>query len=391
MLHKLLVSPRKSQLIIVQISLLYILNENSIDPIIIDLSLDKEIHNNNIESIQSKEYSPSIEHLVRDIKYSKDGSKVGVILDNKQIKVYNTENWKIEYQRMVIKRPTAIDFDIFGNQVVIADKFGDAYSFNMNEEVTEDKEIEPIVGHVSVLMDILISKDNKYVLTADRDEKIRVSKYPNGYNIHGYLLGHKSYVSKMIFSQIQDKNWLFSVGGDGNIILFDFNKLIKINQLELKQYFNKEEEKDGDINLNNIKLNHFNEVEEKERFTLIGTGCENLNKIVILKLNNNIELEYFDTIEFEDNVISFTFDHQNQLIVSTNNNNNQIQCFKLNEDKTQYNKQDTKQYENLEFNKFDAPKDFRLPCISEHRKFINLTLMPEEEENGIKKKKTTDH
>ena len=31
------------------------------------------------------------------------------------------------------------------------------------------------------------------MVTADRDEKIRISHYPNSYNIHSYLMAHKEY------------------------------------------------------------------------------------------------------------------------------------------------------------------------------------------------------
>ena len=32
--------------------------------------------------------------------------------------------------------------------------------------------------------------EDKFVVTADRDEKIRISCYPNSYNIHQFCLGH---------------------------------------------------------------------------------------------------------------------------------------------------------------------------------------------------------
>lgn len=42
-----------------------------------------------------------------------------------------------------------------------------------------------------MLTDILLSSDEKYVLTSDRDEKIRVTHYPKTYIIKNYCLGHK--------------------------------------------------------------------------------------------------------------------------------------------------------------------------------------------------------
>jgi WD40 repeat protein len=54
----------------------------------------------------------------------------------------------------------------------------------------EAKKLKPIVGHVSMVTDMVLSADDKYVITADRDEHIRVSRFPNGYNIESFCLGH---------------------------------------------------------------------------------------------------------------------------------------------------------------------------------------------------------
>ena len=45
-----------------------------------------------------------------------------------------------------------------------------------------------------------ISPDDRFLLTADRDEKIRVSCLPNCYHIHTFCLGHTQWVVCLMFS-----------------------------------------------------------------------------------------------------------------------------------------------------------------------------------------------
>lgn len=40
-----------------------------------------------------------------------------------------------------------------------------------------------------------VTADDRFVITADRDEKIRVSCFPNAYNIHTFCLGHTGWVA----------------------------------------------------------------------------------------------------------------------------------------------------------------------------------------------------
>lgn len=85
----------------------------------------------------------------------------------------------------------AITFTSDETSVVVADKLGDAYVFFVNGSTIEDP--SPVLGHISVLTDVILSPDNKFILTSDRDEKIRVSHFPLSDDIQAFCLGHTEY------------------------------------------------------------------------------------------------------------------------------------------------------------------------------------------------------
>lgn len=82
---------------------------------------------------------------------------------------------------------------------------------------------ELLLGHLSMLLDFLITDDGKFIVTTDRDEKIRVSMYPNAYNIASFCLGHTKFVTNV--SELPHcKDILISAGGDGVLMFWDFKK-----------------------------------------------------------------------------------------------------------------------------------------------------------------------
>lgn len=64
--------------------------------------------------------------------------------------------------------------------------------------------------------------DTQLILTSDRDEKIRVSYYPDSYDILSYCLGHKTFVSTLAILPSNKHTIAFSGGGDNEIYLWDF-------------------------------------------------------------------------------------------------------------------------------------------------------------------------
>eukprot|EP01147_Barroeca_monosierra_P004898 gene4898-6901_t len=97
------------------------------------------------------------------------------------------------FERRLDKKATSMLFDMVGN-LLISDKFGDVYRLNvMNKAEFIDSEMKPICGHVSMLLDMDLQKEQ--LRTADRDGKIRISLYPESYVIKTFCLGHLEFVS----------------------------------------------------------------------------------------------------------------------------------------------------------------------------------------------------
>lgn len=126
-----------------------------------------------------------------------------------------------------------------GSPVLISgDVAGDSYAYNMLE-----KGQRLLLGHTaSMLTDIAVVNggkatkpgENCFLLTCDRDEKIRISRFPESYVIEGFLLGHTTYVTGVTLvpspsSSSSSSSLAVSCGGDRTLRLWNLTTQSEIS------------------------------------------------------------------------------------------------------------------------------------------------------------------
>ncbi|XP_063239444.1 tRNA (guanine-N(7)-)-methyltransferase non-catalytic subunit wdr4 [Bacillus rossius redtenbacheri] len=141
-----------------------------------------------------------------------------VVCCNKNMCLLKTSQWCVVSVRQLARVANSVKFTASGRQLVVADRSGDAYVYSVAEA---ERPGELLLGHTSMLVDVLVTACERFVITCDRDEKIRVSNFPNAYNIHSFCLGHEKFVS-CIAELPHDASVLISGSGDGTVRFWDY-------------------------------------------------------------------------------------------------------------------------------------------------------------------------
>ena len=76
--------------------------------------------------------------------------------------------------------------------LLTGDMAGDAYAYNL-----ESQGQRLLLGHTASMLTGICVVDN-LLLTADRDEKIRISAFPRTVTVEGFLLGHEAYITAVV-------------------------------------------------------------------------------------------------------------------------------------------------------------------------------------------------
>jgi WD40 repeat protein len=176
--------------------------------------------------------------------------------DDKKLRIFNKSDklWEADTPKKVTQLVLAPGDDgvnanastspvaSFLHRLLFADKFGSVYracAFDANAEAkdavpwlksavmgksTYHDEIPMILGHYSTITQLIPvtgAGQKRFIVTTEKDEKIRVTSYPQTFNIVSYCLGHTKFVSCADYWIDGDNIGLISGGGDATLMAWD--------------------------------------------------------------------------------------------------------------------------------------------------------------------------
>ncbi|GJQ09686.1 hypothetical protein GpartN1_g1477.t1 [Galdieria partita] len=181
--------------------------------------------------------------------------RLAVVTNDKRLLVFENQeddskdSWKLQQTRFFRKRPCAVIFSCESNsKILVADKSGLVHVISLSEEsqslpwleqrveneenfLSKDEDDDSCLGHYATIVAVTMSMNGEYVITGDRDNKIRVSEYPNTYNIYSFCLSDPHFFVTRIWTCVLEQEWLFSVHHNGEMKVWDWNGKLKLRHV----------------------------------------------------------------------------------------------------------------------------------------------------------------
>ncbi|KAL6978548.1 hypothetical protein U1Q18_020216 [Sarracenia purpurea var. burkii] len=170
---------------------------------------------------------------IRAIRFGAKGKLLVTAGDDKLVKIWNTDTWRCIYTASSEKRVSAVAIGDDGLFVCFADKFGvvwvvDLDGFHDNQALVSKKAVPLLAHYCSIITSLEFSADGRFLVSADRDFKIRVTVFPKkpldgAHEIQSFCLGHTEFVSCLAFvcASNYPEGFLVSGSGDSTVRLWD--------------------------------------------------------------------------------------------------------------------------------------------------------------------------
>lgn len=267
---------------------------------------------------------------IRDLAFSSDGQRLMVVGDDKFVRIFafaadgsaGESQWQCTHARQMVKKVTSCAWMPDNDTIWIADKVGQCFSMQVS------KMAEPLTisfGHFSLVTALRISRDARIIVTADRDEKIRVTRAGACFVIETFLFGHTDFVSCLDFASDTD---LVSGGGDNTVRLFQMRnpqdgqfhgKLLATHQLTASS---KDGEKPAVVALACA-----------QELNLVAVASSGSSRVTILRIVDGALVEH-SSVEVGPTICGLAFDAHNTLCVTAASP--RVAQFQLNADQTQF-------------------------------------------------------
>lgn len=180
--------------------------------------------------------------VVRDFSICEAHKLLATVGDDKTVKVVNIESGSVVLSQTFPKKLTCVKIvsstcDSEGCRVVVGDRQGFVFTVG-----TKTKQVQQLLGHTaSLITGLALSPHNDtFLLSADRDEKVRVSHFPKTFDIQGFLLGHGKFVTEIVTgtfpgaSTADTETFVGLTGsGDGKLRIWELPSCRKLSTVDI--------------------------------------------------------------------------------------------------------------------------------------------------------------
>ncbi|XP_063699082.1 tRNA (guanine-N(7)-)-methyltransferase non-catalytic subunit wuho [Culicoides brevitarsis] len=189
----------------------------------IKLAVDEEDAKTEGTEMENGGSEPTLEFRIGMILASRNSKFLAVAMTDKTLYLYDVlpDAINLRSRRKIARNASAMSFFPDSSSLLVADKTGDVFVFDCIDAESPGKWIQ---GHISQVLDIQMNKEMDFFVTSDRDEKIKVVKWPEHCEIEAFCLGHKEFVSSIEFFELGEKEWLVSGSGDASLRIWDYTK-----------------------------------------------------------------------------------------------------------------------------------------------------------------------